>query len=70
MHFNTNDLEIPEELKLASGTHTDNKKVWERAFVPETANDFTDASISIYQLTDNEGNIWGGKTSLLWPAVE
>lgn len=41
----------------------------EIAFVPKTGHDFTDAPISVYQLTDNEGNIWGGKTSLLWPAV-
>ena len=32
----------------------------EIAFVPETGHDFTDAPISVFQLTDNEGNIWGG----------
>ena len=29
-------------------------------FVPETGHDFTDSAISVFQLTDNEGNIWGG----------
>ena len=32
----------------------------EIAFVPETGHDFTDAPISVFKLTDNEGNIWGG----------
>ncbi|XP_078382530.1 uncharacterized protein LOC144665215 isoform X2 [Oculina patagonica] len=31
----------------------------EIVFVPETGHDFTDAPISVYRLTDNEGNMWG-----------
>ena len=34
--------------------------VTEIAFVPETGHNFTDAPISVYKLTDNDGNIWGG----------
>ena len=32
----------------------------EIAFVPETGHDFTDVPISMCQLPDDEGNIWGG----------
>ena len=32
----------------------------EIVFVPETGHDFTDAPISVYHLTDNDGNMWGG----------
>ena len=32
----------------------------EIAFVPETGHDFTDTPISVYHLTDDEGNTWTG----------
>lgn len=42
----------------------------EIAFVPETGHNFTDAPISVFSLSDNEGNIWGGTCNeVLLPIV-